>query len=288
MKRLLMNACLCSMLLLAMKSNAQVIDDSILIDGHYRTFHFTKPESTLKNGSLLFALHGSGGNGLKTMKNTRKLQAVANEEQLLIVCPDGYKKHWNECRKEVVAAANTENIDDNAFFIQMIDYFVSQYGIDKKKVFVVGTSGGGHMAYKLAFTLPEKIRAITAIVANIPATTNMDCVEKRKAIPVMIINGTSDSTNPYNGGFMKGKGLVQATEASFHYWADLAGYKGTPTMEALPDNDPSDGKTIERYTFKEKGKPEIVLLKVINGVHGTQPKDIDVYTECWSFFKRQL
>lgn len=43
---------------------------------------------------------------------------------------------------------------------------------------------------------------------------------------------------------------------------------------------------IERYIYKKKGKPGIVLLKVIGGKHDN-PKDIDVYEEAWEFFKRQ-
>jgi polyhydroxybutyrate depolymerase len=56
--------------------------------------------------------------------------------------------------------------------------------------------------------------------------------------------------------------------------------------ESLPDTDPTDGRTIERYTYKTEGKPEVVLLKVIGGKHD-YPKDIDVHEEAWNFFKRQ-
>ena len=71
------------------------------------------------------------------------------------------------------------------------------------------------------------------------------------------------------------------------YWAKLAGYNGEAMKEALPDTDPTDNKTIERYSFSEKGKPEIVLLKVIGGKHD-YPNDIDVNVEAWQFFKRQI
>ena len=169
----------------------------------------------------------------------------------------------------------------------MIEYCEEHYQVNPKRVFVIGTSGGGHMAYKLAFTMPEKFKAITAIVANIPDTSNMDCIERKKPMPVMIINGTKDSTNPYEGGKVKSKGLVRSTNETFKYWATLAGYTGEPTMERLPDTDSSDGKTIERYTYQKKGKPEVVLLKVINGEHNN-PKDINVFLESWAFFKRQF
>lgn len=268
------------------KLNAQVVNDSILIDGHYRTFHFNLPSKNSVNASLIFVLHGSGGNGLKSMKGTSKLLDIANKENLLVLFPDGYLKNWNECRKNAPAAANVENIDENTFFNKMIDYCTTKYSINRQKVFAIGTSGGGHMVYKLAMTMPEKFKAITAIVANLPEANNMDCIEKKMPIAVMIINGTNDTTNPYNGGISaKKKGLVVSTDDTFHYWATVNGYQGSPSMEELPDLEP-DGKTIEKYTFKQKGKPEVVLLKVINGEHNN-PKDIDVFIESWNFFKRQ-
>ncbi len=267
---------------------AQVINDSLWIDGHYRSFHFNKPSVSNTKASLIFVLHGSGGNGLKSMKSATKLMALAETEHILMVFPDGYKKNWNECRKNAPAAANVENIDENAFFSQMIDYGVANYKINPARVFAIGTSGGGHMVYKLAMTMPEKFKGITAIVANIPDPSNMDCVEKKMPMPVMIVNGTNDQTNPYNGGISaKNKGLVRSTDESFRYWATIDGYKGEPSKEDLPDIDPTDGKTIEKYTYSQKGKPEVVLLKVMNGEHNN-PKDIDVYLESWSFFKRQI
>jgi polyhydroxybutyrate depolymerase len=173
----------------------------------------------------------------------------------------------------------------------MIQYFKSNYGINQQQVFAIGTSGGGHMAYKLALTIPTKIKAITAIIANLPDASNMDCVTSGKAVPVMIINGNNDPVNPYTGGEVKIPGTVLgtvlSTEDTFHYWASLAGYKGDPTKELLPDNDPTDGKTIEKYRYFKKGKPEIVLLKVIGGKHD-YPNDIDVYLEAWNFLKRQI
>ena len=275
-------------LLFFMFANAQVMNDSILIDGHYRSFHFNFPSKKSTSSSLIFVLHGSGGDGLKAMKGTSKLVALSESENLLVLFPDAYLKNWNECRKYAPAVANIENIDEDAFFSKMIDYCEEKYKINKRRVFAIGTSGGGHMVYKFAMTMPEKFKAITAIVANLPDSTNMDCIEKKVPMPVMIINGTKDLTNPYNGGISaKNKGLVRSTNDTFQYWATLGGYKGEPTMETLPDTDPSDGKTIEKYYYKEKGKPEVVLLKVINGEHNN-PKDIDVFLESWSFFKRQI
>lgn len=279
------------LLLLAVSAKAQLISDSLLIGSHYRTFHFKKPSPANTKASLIFVLHGSGGSGKQIRDGAAKLEAISESENILLVYPDGYKNFWNECRKGATSAANLENIDENTFFDKMVGYFISKYHINSKQVFAVGTSGGGHMAYKLAMTMPEKFKAITAIIANVPDTGNMDCMETKHPMAVMIINGTADPTNPYNGGEMSVGGAVwgrvRSTEQSFQYWAKLDGYKGEPKKEILPDTDPEDGKTIEKFTYKKKGKPEVVLLKVINGKHD-YPNDINVYLEAWSFFKRQI
>ena len=236
---------------------AQPVSDSVLIDKNYRTFHFNQPTSLHPNASLIFILHGSGGNGIKMMNLTSRLQQEIKDENVILVYPDGYKNFWNECRKAAPSAANIENIDENAFFNSMIEYFVRNYQTDIHHVFVIGTSGGGHMAYKLALTEPEKFRAITVIFANLPDTNNLDCTSSNKPVSIMIINGTNDKINPYNGGpVILGKNLnmgnVRSTDRTFKYWASLAGYKGDPVKEILPDIDPADGKTIERYTYTKK------------------------------------
>lgn len=269
----------------------QVITDSILVDGNYRSFHFNKPQGTPTGCSLIFILHGSGGSGKEMMNKTDKLAKKAAAENALLVYPNGYKNYWNECRKMASSLANKEDIDEGAFFNSLIDYFKTKYKINEQQVFAIGTSGGGHMCYKLALTMPGKFRAVTALIANLPDDENMDCMEAKVAIPIMIVNGTADPLNPYEGGMMASgnfiMGTVRSTDKTFQYWASLAGYRGTPAKENIPDNDPSDGKRIERYTYKSPGKPEITLLKIIGGKHD-YPNDIDVHVEGWEFFKRQL
>lgn len=276
--------------LVAASSKAQISFDSLLIEKNYRSFYFIpapKPKA-----ALVFVIHGSQGDGeiIRKSEAEKKLEGIADAENIFLVYPNGYKRYWNECRKTANSAANMENINEEAFFSQMIDYFKTKYDIDEKKVIAIGTSGGGHMAYKLALTMPEKFRAITAFIANLPDTNNIDCTEKLIAKPVMIVNGTADEINPYNGGEVKlgpkvNLGFVRSTDRTLQYWSSLAGYKGAPKMEAMPDRDPKDGKTVEKYTYKSKRKPEITLFKVNGGKHDF-PNDIDIYLEAWNFFKR--
>jgi polyhydroxybutyrate depolymerase len=171
---------------------AQVITDSIRIDNNYRSFHFQKPATAQAGTSLVFILHGSGGNGLDMMSATARLSEIAGRENALLVYPNGYKKYWNECRKAAGSLANQENIDEAAFFTGMITYFRWKYRINDRQVFAVGTSGGGHMCYKLALTMPGKFGAVAALIASLPDDENMDCPESNIPMPIMIVNGTAD------------------------------------------------------------------------------------------------
>ena len=265
----------------------KIVADSIRIEGYWRNFHFRKPNVKSKCFSLVFVMHGSGGSGPAMMKRVPEFDGISDQEKMIVVFPSGYKNFWNECRKKSTAEANTIDINEQAFFQGMINYFVKKYGIDREKVFAVGTSGGGHMAFKLGMTMPSSFKAITAIVANLPDTNNLDCTPSGLPMNVMIVNGTEDKTNPYNGGeVILGSGnfgFVRSSERSLQYWADLAGYKGAPTKTLLPDLDPKDGKRIETYSHSG-GKKEVVLLKVIGGKHD-YPGDINVHRYAWEFFK---
>lgn len=272
-------------------SYAQYITDSIKVDDKYRSFSFQDPTSAPKDLTVIFILHGSGGTGKDMMPPSAGLQKIAATEHLLLVYPDGYKHYWNECRKGATSEANQMDINEQGFFNGMIRYLGAHYDINTKSFFAIGLSGGGHMAYKLGMTMPDKFKAVSAIVANLPDTGNLDCVEAKKPIAVMITNGTKDPLNHYEGGdiIINGKnwGAVRSTERTFAYWASLAGYKGKPVVTDLPDADTTNDQSITRYTYQQSGKPEVTLLKVNGGTHAF-PKDIDIFLESWEFFKREI
>lgn len=271
-------------------SYSQTITDSLLIEKHYRSFHFTKPTATTVQKSLVFVLHGSGGNGLQMMQETYQLETVGVKQDLITVYANGYKNFWNECRKASTAEANKIDINENLFFKKMIEYFTTNYNIDPKKVFVIGFSGGGHMAFKLAQTMPEKFGGICTIVANLPYSANNDCTTQKKPIPVMMVNGTADGVSPYNGGLMNTTGVslgeVQSVENSFAYWAQVNGHKKKYKTSTLKTDTKDSNKVITLH-YISKRKYDVILYKIMDGKHEF-PKTFDVFTTAWGFFKTQM
>jgi len=94
----------------------KIVDDSIRIEGYWRSFHFRKPNVKSKGFSLVFVMHGSGGSGPAMMKRVPEFDGIADQEKMIAVFPSGYKNFWNECRKKSTAEANAIDINEQAFF----------------------------------------------------------------------------------------------------------------------------------------------------------------------------
>jgi polyhydroxybutyrate depolymerase len=248
--------------------------DSLQIGEYSRSFLYHAPTNLPNKPKLLFVLHGSGGSGrLITQFTEHWFSKLADAQgDVVVVYPNGYKNHWNECRKEANFDANLLNIDDNTFFEKMIDYFVQKYKINRKQVFVVGHSNGGHEVFKLAKERPKLFKKYVAISACLPIPSNDDCQASEKPVSMMVINGTGDKINPYQGGEVvlgggAKRGSVISTDATMQYWAKLAHQDFSKAIKFdFPDTDKEDGTTATQFTLKNR-KYDIRLIQVENGGH---------------------
>lgn len=249
--------------------------DSIEVEGKYRTFEYFAPVILGSTPSLIFVLHGSNGNVDQTrMITSYEFEKIAAERKnYIIVYPEGYGRHWNDCRKTGGYIANKEDINDIAFFSEMIEYFVEKFEVDSERVFASGISNGGHMCYKLAFELPDKISGIAPFVANIPMETNNDCSPAHDAVPVIIINGTADPINPYQGGWVvvgqdSSRGAVHSTEQTVSYWKGLLPCEPNVEIVKYENSNTTDDSSLEHYKYScYLSNTRAELLKVNNGGH---------------------
>jgi len=258
-----------------------LFQDSISIEGNTRIFEYLAPQNLKESPSLVFVLHGSNGNIADTRMYTNyEFERLASERKnQIVVYPQGYDKHWNDCRMNASYKANQEDVNDTAFFADMIDYFHEKFQINSEAVFVTGISNGGHMCYKLAYEIPNKIRGIAPFVANIPEDVTNDCTPKNEAISVLIINGTNDPINPYDGGWVvigndSTRGAVLPTRKTVDYWKSLMPCTSEPEVVEYEDYATNDESTVIHYKFKcEKENIKVELLKVIGGGHTVPLKD---------------
>lgn len=278
--------------------SAVLQSDTIQVGALNRSYSFYVPQNLPANAPLVFVLHGSMQTAQEIRVSTGYgFERLADENGFVVVYPNGYGRHWNDCRKEASYSARAKSVDDKSFFLALIKHFYSNSGIDRTRVFAMGYSNGGHMAYRLAYELPDHVAAIAAVAANLPADENCDCERSGKPIAVMILNGTADPINPYNGGHVTlfgfgNRGKVISAHASAEYFAQLDGQSNMPDISRV--------KSVEKADWHDAGKPEVLLETVHGGGHvvpqssyraplylGKTTHDIDGPREIWDFFARQ-
>ena len=243
---------------------------SFMHDDLNRTYDVYIPSTIKKNASVFFLFHASRGNSKDMRSSTGyDFEYLAQEKGFLVVYPQGYKNHWNDCRATADYAANIQDIDDVGYFQQMVKSLEENYMINRKQLVVSGISNGGHMVFKLAHEIPKDILLFTSFAANLPVQDNNDCSLSQEEVNMIIFNGTNDPINPYDGGLVSilgndSRGFVISAEETYNYWRDLTSYEEEKIM-TIPQLD-SDSKT---FVIKKEsiGSKYVALYSLVNGGH---------------------
>ncbi len=272
-----------------------------------RGFHYYDSGGVAAGAPLIFVLHGSTSNGEQARYHYGyRFDVLADQHGFIPIYPTGFDNHWNDCRSAADYLANVRDIDDIAFIQAIVEYMAKSYQADTGKVFVTGFSNGGHMAYKLALEAPGLVTAVAPISASLPVWEESDCVAKGESVAVMIMNGTQDPVNPYQGGLVSilgndSRGTVMSSLDTAEYFAELAGHQRVTSTVQLTDRDPSDSSVIELTAWQSQGLKEVLHYGVIGGGHavpstvvslprvlGPTNADIDAADEIWGFFQRVI
>ncbi len=286
--------------------SASIHRDSIRVGGQTRSYAFYVPARVAPNPPLVLALHSSMGNAQEMRRATAYgFERLADRYGFVVLYPEGYEGHWNDCRKKGPYAAKRLGMDDVGLMRALVARFRSAYGVDSARVFAVGLSNGGHMGYRLVLEAPDLVRAVAAVAANLPAPDNLDCTPARGAASVLIMNGTGDPINPYEGGRVTlfgfgDRGNVLSARQSAAYFARRNGITAAPATESIAQPRGSGPTSAERAVWRSDGGAEVVLYTIHGGGHtipqpharfrrllGRTHRALDGPAEIWSFFARQ-
>lgn len=253
---------------------------------------------------LLVVLHGgTQSNDVMRAGASLELRTLADRERFVVAFPNGTSStdgtsgpsgsfNWNDCRSDAGPAATAA--DDVGFVAALIDALAARFPIDADRVYVAGASNGGMMAYRLALELSDRVAAVAASIANVPA--NSECRDAPlEPVSVLIMNGTADRIMPWAGGQVGGnRGLVVSAEATRDFWRERLGTSDPPQHTDFPDLDPTDVGTVssDRYTGG-RGGAEVLFYRVEGGGHvppsiaypagGAQNRDVEAVHEYWRF-----
>jgi polyhydroxybutyrate depolymerase len=172
------------------------------VGGRQRRYLVVTPADLQDGASVLLVFHPSmsSGQGMRRLMG-RLLEDIGQKENAVVVYPDGYEGHFNDCRREASFSARTLNIDDVGFSRRIVERLAAEKKINPERVYALGVSNGGFMVLRLALEAPDLVKGVVAIAANLPAPDNMDCnVASSPTRFIELVEGTRDPINPYEGG----------------------------------------------------------------------------------------
>jgi polyhydroxybutyrate depolymerase len=173
-------------------------------EGRTREYLVYVPPSWRKGASLpiVLALHGGGGDA-DYMANNKMYGLIGKAQSagFIAVFPNGISPHasgmlatWNA--GTCCGGARDQNVDDVGFLKTVSARVVAEAGADASRVFAIGMSNGGLMAYRLACDAPEFLRGIMSVAG----TDNTKTCTPSKPLPILHIHAKNDDHVLYNGG----------------------------------------------------------------------------------------
>jgi len=278
---------------------------TLRVGGLERQYLLYAPSRRVAAPPLLVAFHGSMGSpGAMRVATGYRFEQLADRHGFILAYPQGHDGNWNDCRRAADYAARRLDVDDAGLFEALVARLQRERNVDPARVFVVGLSSGGHFVFRLALERPHRIAGAAVFAANLPAPGNMACAPRGRPPPVMLVNGTGDPLNPYDGGTVSlfgfgNRGTVLSARDSAGHFAQARGAAG-PAVSRIGPRSPSDPTFVERSEWRSGGRAEVVLLMVRGGGHvvpqpawrpprllGRVTTAIDGPAEAWEFFRRQ-
>ena len=237
----------------------------IVSGGNERSFRVNLPSDTNDPIPLMIILHGLGETsaawyGVASYTTNQGFATVRPESgTFLSNSGTGNVKLWN-------AILDTARFDDVLFISDVIDYMLTNYDfIDHDRIYVLGSSNGGYMAYRLACDLAYRITSFTSVTGNMFLDDDgVDCIDQDRDIPILHIHGTEDPINSYypggNGVDILDDQYLTIVE-SIEFWSNYHQYDEMEIDTVLSD-------VSIRYTYSsDSAISNFEHIKVVGGGH---------------------
>lgn len=253
-----------SLLLLLMGVVLPMKADNVSVNGTNRSYNVYAPKDLGENRPLLIFCHGYNQDA-NWMQNSEfknenvSMEAVCDTAKFVVVFPNGIDKAWD-----------TSGDRDINFVKAIIEKMVTQYKIDRNRVYLGGFSMGGMFTYHAMNRIPDLIAAF-APVSGYPmggATANANV----RPIPILHIHGTDDGTCSFSGA-----------KPALNVWVK---HNGCPATAKVISNYNNFNAKLHVWGPGNDGV-EVRLLELAGKGHWIS-KETKVYTgsEIWNFCKK--
>jgi polyhydroxybutyrate depolymerase len=205
---------------------------------------------------LIVVLHGYGANGF-VQEAVFGVKTEVTSGRAFVLAPNGLvdslgHQFWNA--DPLCCDFDSTHVDDVAYIGGLIDAVTAAYPISR--VYVIGHSNGGFMAYRMACDRADVVESIL-VLAGAAASDPGSCHPVRP-VEVLHVHGDADTEVPYAQSAMPSVSQWEQHDgcaATFHAGAPLdidAAGAGAETSTQIADGCPA-GIDIELWTIAGEG-----------------------------------
>jgi len=233
------------------------------------TVHVPQSYDADRPAPLVLLLHGYSSNGAE-QESYLKFTPESDRRGFIYAYPEGTLdgrnyQYWNAT--DACCDFNRTGVDDSGFLSDLIRKLQSAYRIDAKRVYVIGHSNGGFMAFRFACDHADQVTAI----ASLNGATWQDPAKCKPSGPVgvLAIHSTDDETIAYAGGTNTGSAYpsAQRTAADWLGFDHCAG-RGSPApaLDLVTDL-PGAETSVLAYTAGCAGGSSVRTWTINGGRH---------------------
>ncbi len=166
---------------------------TVTVDGVRRTYRSVVSVQMTDRVPLVIVLHGRGQSGSVAASQTGFL-GLAQRRQAVLVFPDGEQRSWNAGRG-CCGFAGSRRVPDVPFVAAIVADAVHRWPVDVERVYLVGYSNGGKLAYSAVCAHPT----LFAAVATYGAVPLSPCPSGTPPVPFLLAAGTADRVLAFHG-----------------------------------------------------------------------------------------
>jgi polyhydroxybutyrate depolymerase len=242
--------------------------------GVRRTYrvHIPTGYSPIEPAPLVVVIHGAFDTA-KGMEKFSGFSDLADRENFIVMYPNGigilgFLQHWNAghcCGK-----AASDNVDDVGFVAAAIEELRARLNIDPDRIYMVGFSNGGMLAYRFAAEKGDLLAAVAPLAASIGGRPSREAPEWHIPYPVrplsvISFHGLTDDDVPYEGGVSLHRGGTRtywSVEKSVEFWVQRDDCNPRPATTYL-----NNGRVQVKSWGVCREDTEVVLYLIENWGH---------------------
>lgn len=202
---------------------------------------------------LVVLLHGYGVDA-SIQNGYFALDTLTRSRGIYLLLPDATRDDsgapfWNAT--DACCNFYGSTVDDVAALDAVLDEVTASVPIDRARIYLLGHSNGGFMAYRMACEHAERFAGVGVLAAADYLDPNV-CVPS-EAVSILHMHGDRDATITYAGGaVIGGTPPFPSARASVDRWAAYAGCDPTPVLGAPHD------LTLERLDHTDALETEVL------------------------------